>query len=157
MITVVKRDPQGKELIRYYGDHPQRLANGIVIEADWTQAARDLGYTRFETGDHFTEYYYTDRWFNIFDIYSQSGIRKGWYCNIAEPALIFEQQIEQKDLLLDVWISPQGEPLILDEEEFTSYQGLSAEQRAGAQQGLHELLQLLATQQEAFSSLANYH
>ena len=114
---------------------------------------RDLGYTRFEPGDRFIEYYYTDRWFNIFDIASADGVRKGWYCNIAEPAHIASDTIKQVDLLLDVWIDPTGRPLLLDEDEFAAATTLKDEQRIGAQQGLQALLHLLEVRAEPFASL----
>ncbi len=155
MITIVKQNTLGKTVTTYQGEIIARLASGLVIQAFWTQPTRDLGYTRFEPGDCFTEYYYTDRWFNIFTIASPSSLLKGWYCNIAAPAHIFDDHIEQVDLLLDVWINPQGEPLILDEDEFARDTTLSTVQRQSARNGLQALLSLLADRQEAFSSLAH--
>jgi len=154
VITIVKQNTLGKTVTTYQGQIIARLASGLVIQAFWTQPTRDLGYTRFEPGDCFTEYYYTDRWFNIFTIASPSGTLKGWYCNIAEPAHIFDDHIEQIDLFLDVWINPQGEPLILDEDEFARDTTLSTEQRQAARNGLQTLLSLLTDRQEAFSPLA---
>ncbi len=153
MITVIKQDAEGAEKIRYQGELLERLETGVVIRAKWTLPTKELGYTRFERGDTFTEYYYSDRWFNIFDIRDVRGKRKGWYCNVAEPAVIFDDHIEQIDLLLDVWVSPQGKPLLLDEDEFAAATMLSEEQRKGAREGLRELLQMLATHSEVFASL----
>ncbi len=153
MVTIVKQNPLGEAKIRYSGEITEQLANGVVIHAHWTLPARDLGYTVFEPGDHFTEYYYTDRWYNIFDIARSDGTRKGWYCNVAEPAHIHDDVIEQIDLLLDVWVNPQGEALILDEDEFAADTMLTQAQRSGAQGGLQALLQLLTTRREVFSSL----
>ena len=153
MITIIKQDPEGAEKIRYQGEVVERLPAGVVIQAAWTLPTKDLGYTRFEAGDSFTEYYYSDRWFNIFDILGIDGKRKGWYCNVAQPAVIFDDHIEQIDLFLDVWVDPQGQPLLLDENEFTDATTLTEEQRAGARAGLQAILQLLATRREVFSSL----
>lgn len=155
MITVIKQDPQGKAMIRYQGTIIERLPDGVVLEASWTNPARDLGYTRFELGDRFREYYYTDRWFNIFEIASVDGTRKGWYCNVAEPAMIFDDRIEQIDLILDLWVSPEGTALILDQDEFADATTLSEAQRSGAQKGLDALLQMLKARLEAFSSIAD--
>src|SRR3989442_15757416 len=140
MITVSKLNSLGETTIQYQGEIVERLSNGVVIQAYWKYPTKDLGYTRFEPGDRFIEYYYANRWFNIFDIASTAGERKGWYCNIAEPAVIFDNRIEQVDLLLDVWVTPKGETLILDEDEFASDTMLSEEQRKGARQGLRDLL-----------------
>ena len=155
MITIVKLNAQKQPIVRYEGELLERLTHRVVIQASWTLPTRDLGYTCFELGDQFTEYFYTDRCFNIFAILSTSGQRKGWYCNIAEPAMLFDDRIEQVDLLLDVWINPRGEALILDEDEFAADTTLSQEQRSSARQGLQQLLHMLTTQQEVFADLTN--
>ena len=150
MITVSKLNSLGETKIQYQGEIVERLSNGVVIQAYWKHPTKDLGYTRFEPGDRFIEYYYSNRWFNIFDISSIDGKRKGWYCNVAEPALIHDNHIEQVDLLLDVWVDPRGRHLLLDEDEFEADTTLNQKQRRGAQQGLRDLLQLIAARAEPF-------
>ena len=150
MVTVIKQDPHGSEKIRYQGTLIEHLPDGVVIQAAWTMPRRDLGYVVFEPGDRFVEYYYTTRWFNIFDIADAHGTRKGWYCNVAEPAHITEDQVEQIDLLLDVWVDPQGKSLILDEDEFAADTMMSDAQRHGAEMGLQTLLQMIETRQDMF-------
>jgi protein associated with RNAse G/E len=152
MIKVSKLNTLGETKIQYQGEVIEHLVHGVIIQAYWRQPAKDLGYTRFEPGDRFVEYYFTDRWYNIFDISTPSSERKGWYCNIAQPAIIYNEAIEQVDLLLDVWVDPEGTPLILDEDEFEADTTLNDEQRRGARQGLHDLLQLIAERTGPFSS-----
>src|SRR2546428_13305008 len=117
MITVSKLNSLGETKIQYQGEIIERLTDRIIILAYWKHPLKDLGYTRFEPGDRFIEYYYSNRWYNIFAIATTDGVRKGWYCNIGEPAVIFDDHIEQVDLLLDVWVEPAVNPLILDEDE----------------------------------------
>jgi len=151
IITVNKLNSLGEIKIKYQGEIIERLADGIIIQAYWEHPLKDLGYTCFEPGDRFIEYYYTHRWFNIFDISNASNERKGWYCNIAEPANISADQIKQKDLLLDVWVDLWGTPLLLDEDEFKVDITLDNRQRQGAQQGLDDLLQMIANEIAPFS------
>jgi len=151
IITVNKLNSLGEIKIQYQGEIIERLADRIIIQAYWELPLKDLGYTCFEPGDRFIEYYFGNRWFNIFDISNASNERKGWYCNIAEPAAIYDDQIIQKDLLLDVWVDPLGTPLLLDEDEFEVDTTLDDGQRQGAQQGLHDLLQMIAAQITPFS------
>src|SRR5579872_990951 len=155
MVTVVKLNPRGEEKIHYSGNIVEQDALHAVIEARWTRKRHDLGYVVFEPGDRFTEYYYTYRRYNIFDIATANGKRKGWYCNVAEPAMITSERIEQVDLLLDVWVDPDGTSLVLDEDEFAADTSLTDEQRKGAKDGLQALLQLIADRQEVFSDIAN--
>jgi uncharacterized protein len=149
-VTVVKLDPAGEEKIQYQGEVIEEAPDEVVLLAYWRQAARDLGYTVFEPGDRFTEYYFSNQWYNIFDIADAQGKRKGWYCNIAEPAVITDHRIEQVDLVLDVWVDPAGNIQILDEDEFAADTTLSEQQRQGARQGLQDLLQRIAVQEEPF-------
>lgn len=151
IITVNKLSTLGEIKIQYQGEILERSADSIIIEAFWKLPLKDLGYICFEPGDRFVEYYFTNRWFNIFDISSVNNERKGWYCNITEPAAIYGDQIKQKDLLLDVWVDPWGSPLVLDEDEFEADTTLDETQRQGAQKGLQELLQMIADQIAPFS------
>lgn len=155
MITVIKQDPYGREITSYQGKIIRHTPDETVLQAYWTRPAKDLGYTRFEPGDRFLEYYYAQRWFNIFDIASPNGTRKGWYCNVAEPARIYDDHIEQIDLILDVWVTPRGETLVLDEDEFAADTMLSQAQRKGAQNGLQALLAQVAARVDTFASLAH--
>ena len=150
MRTVFKLNPAGKEKIHYAGEVLTETPDSVVLLAFWTLPAKNLGYTTFEPGDRFTEYYFTKRWFNIFDIADAHGRRKGWYCNVAEPAVISEHRIEQVDLLLDVWVDVAGDIQILDEDEFVADTTLSDEQRQGARQGLQDLLLHIAEQEAPF-------
>ena len=151
IMTINKLNSLGEIKIQYQGEVLERLTDGVIIQAYWELPLKDLGYTCFEPGDRFIEYYFTNQWFNIFDISNASNERKGWYCNIAEPADIYNDQIKQKDLLLDVWVDPWGTPLLLDEDEFEVDTTLDDGQRQGAQQGLHDLLQMITDEIAPFS------
>ena len=151
IITVYKLNSLGEIKIQYQGEVLERSADRIIIQAFWKLPPKDLGYICFEPGDRFVEYYYTNRWFNIFDISDANNVRKGWYCNITEPAHINDDQIKQKDLLLDIWVDPWGSSILLDEDEFEADTTLEEIQRQGAQKGLQELLQMIAAQIAPFS------
>ena len=100
------------ELLRDDGDH-------VLIHARWEHPRRDLGYVVFDTGDHFYEHYYTERWFNVFEVRAESGRLKGWYCNVTRPARIAGDLITSEDLELDLFVSPdRQQTLRLDLDEF---------------------------------------
>lgn len=150
VITIVKLDHQGEEKIQYLAEIHAQVVNGVVLDAYWQRPRLELGYTLFEPGDHFREYFYTDRWFNIFAIATAQGKRKGWYCNVAMPARIDGERIEQVDLLLDVWVGPDRQIVLLDEDEFAAAVTLTEAQRLGARQGLQDLLALIQAWGEPF-------
>lgn len=129
----------------------------LVVRAEWTRARFDLGYVVFETGDTFIEYYYTDRWYTIYAIYGRGEYRnleqrpdverdhinrsalppwvtqanrKGWYCNVARPAVFDAVSITSEDLALDLFVAPDRQQLLtLDRDE---YLALDLEQREPA-------------------------
>jgi predicted RNA-binding protein associated with RNAse of E/G family len=155
-ITVQKLNSQGQVTLSYDAELAETLPTGVVLHARWTSKSRDLGYAIFETGDHFTEYFYTNRWHNIFEIRSgTTGALKGWYCNVARPASISADVVAAEDLILDVWVRPDGSWLVLDEDEFSADQTLDASTRAAALQALEHLLREISTRQPPFNQAAH--
>ncbi len=153
VIQVHKLDAQGATVLVYETELAERLPNGVRLNALWTRPTTDLGYVIFETGDHFTEWYYTDRWYNIFEIASPDGTLKGWYCNVAAPADIDDDHLFCRDLLLDLWVTPDGATSVLDEDEFAAEPALDDATRDQALAGLAELQRLVANRQGPFSRL----
>ncbi len=120
-ITVRKLDYTGREVWRYSGTTLERGASWIKLQAYFNRDDRDDGYVVWRRGDRFVEWFYADRWYNIFEVHDVADDRlKGWYCNITRPATIDDQTIGNEDLALDVWINPTGEVQILDEDEFAA-------------------------------------
>ena len=141
-IKVQKKNPAGEVTYEYEGMLLSRDEHSIVLEALFDRADMPFMDVMFKTGDRFVEYYYTDRWYNIFAIHDRdSGNIKGWYCNIGKPAIFEDGVVSYIDLALDLWVSTSGEQTVLDEDEFEAL-ALSEELRAGALRGLEELKQL---------------
>jgi hypothetical protein len=89
--------------------------------------------------DRFVESYYSDRWYNVFEIHArEDDALKGWYCNVAFPAVIEEHQVSYRDLALDLIVHPDGRQVVVDEDEFVALP-LNAEVRAKAREGLAAL------------------
>jgi protein associated with RNAse G/E len=118
-ITVQKKNPAGVVTYQYEGMLMARDENSITLEALFDRADRPFQDVIFKTGDRFVEYYFTDRWYNIFEIYDRdNGQIKGWYCNVGMPAVIEENIVSYVDLALDLWVSADGKQTVLDEDEF---------------------------------------
>jgi protein associated with RNAse G/E len=93
----------------------------MLIHARWEHSRRDLGYVVFEPGDNFYEHYYTERWYNVFEVRSAAGLLKGWYCNVTRPAQIEGDTITSEDLELDLFVAPDRVRMLrLDMEEFVA-------------------------------------
>ena len=79
---------------------------------------------------------------DIFAVYEgKSAGLKGWYCNVCRPAVLGESAIYCEDLALDLWVSPAGESIVLDEDEFAALK-ITAEERIKGLAALNELLHL---------------
>ncbi len=138
-IKVQKKNPDGEVLVEYEGDELGRDENSITLEALFTRDDMSFMDVVFKKGDRFVEYYYSDRWYNIFEIYDRDdGKLKGWYCNVGMPAVIEDDLVSYIDLALDLWVSVDGKQTVLDEDEFEALK-LGDKLRAGAFQGLAEL------------------
>lgn len=118
-VTVIKTDHTGREVWRYEGVILERDNSHIKLEAYFNRDDLDLGYAVFRKGDRFVEFFYTDRWYNIFEVHDvEDDHTKGWYCNFARPARISEGQVRADDLALDLFVYPDRRMLVLDSEEF---------------------------------------
>lgn len=117
--TVSKQNPAGEETWRYKGQLLTEDEHSIVLEAYFDRDDTVYHGMRLARGDRFIEFYYTDRWYNIYEIYAvEDGHLRGWYCNIATPAMITPDRVEYQDLALDLLVFPDGRQLVLDEDEF---------------------------------------
>jgi protein associated with RNAse G/E len=141
-IKVQKKNPSGEVTYEYEGMLLKRDDHSIVLEALFDRADMPFMDVVFKTGDRFIEYYYTDRWYNIFAIHDRDdGNVKGWYCNIGKPAEFEDGVVSYIDLALDLWVSTSGQQTVLDEDEFEAL-GLNEELKVAALRGLEELKQL---------------
>lgn len=154
IVRVQKLLHDGRPSYAWAGALRERTSDCLVIEARFTYGYRDLGYVVFENGDCFVEWYYFDRWYNVFQIWGADGRLKGWYCNVCSPVHEEDGVLTFRDFALDLFAYPDGRFLLLDEEEFAQIErelGETSEVRA-ARAGRDALLQLAA--ERALPSLA---
>ena len=92
--------------------------------------------------------FYTDKWFNVFEIYDRDdGKLKGWYCNITKPAVIEDGSVSFVDLALDLWVSVDGKQTVLDEDELEELH-LDDELKKKVYEGLRDLQVRFADRQK---------
>jgi predicted RNA-binding protein associated with RNAse of E/G family len=139
-ISVIKRNPAGEKILQYTGILLLQDTHGVVIEAYFQRPDLALMGMVIRAGDRFIETYFTDRWYNIFEIHDRDDDRlKGWYCNIGKPVVLESGNvISYVDLALDLWVAPDGTQTILDEDEFATLD-LDAFTRTKARTALDEL------------------
>jgi len=152
MITIHKLDHLGQEKIAYEGEVLERTPQLILLRAIFT--ARDkmeLGYVTLLHGDVFIEYFYSDRWYNVFAIFDSTDRSfKGWYCNLTRPARFEAKHIWAEDLALDYFVQPNGAGFVLDEDEFAALE-LAEFERQTVRAALADLQGLAARHEGPFA------
>lgn len=143
-ISVVKLNIQNQETWRYSGTLLRNDGHEIFLEANFNRADMPFHGILLRQGDRFEETYYTDRWYNIFEIHDRDTDEiKGWYCNVTYPARLKDRVLEYIDLALDLLVYPDGRQLVLDEDEFAELH-LAVEIEQQARAALAELQALFA-------------
>jgi predicted RNA-binding protein associated with RNAse of E/G family len=118
-ITVLKLNLAGEETWRYTGHVLERHPDHILLEAKFNRNDTPFHAILLRRGDRFIETFYTNRWYNVFEMHDRDDNRlKGWYCNIGRPAIIQAETVSYIDLALDLLVYPDGRQLVLDEDEF---------------------------------------
>jgi predicted RNA-binding protein associated with RNAse of E/G family len=150
-ITVYKQNALGAKVLSYSGE---LLAHGetwlhlrAVFQVERATITPDIVFVR---GDVFDEWFYTDRWYNVFRVTDGvTGALKGWYCNVTRPAIWDEDSVRSDDLALDVAISAAGQINVLDEDEFAAL-ALSSDEQANARAAVDEIRRAFVTKSPPF-------
>jgi predicted RNA-binding protein associated with RNAse of E/G family len=145
-----------RETWKYTGTLLHQDTRVLVLEARFRPPDLSFMGIVIRTGDRFIETYFTERWYNIFEIHDRDDNQlKGWYCNIGKPFVMeSENEISYVDLALDLWVDPDGTQTILDEDEFAALD-VDAQTKSKARAALRELQNLFSKNEEPGSSMRN--
>jgi len=94
------------------------------------------------------EYYWLDRWYNIFRFHRPDGEFRNYYCNINLPPTYENGVLDYVDLDLDIVVWPDWTYKILDREEYESNAGrfgYSNDMKERVDNTLQELIILIGT------------
>lgn len=138
-IIIQKKNLAEEVTWQYDGVILRREPDRVVLEALFNRPDMPFMDIVLKENDRFVETFFSDRWYNIFEIYDRDdGQVKGWYCNIGKPAVIADDVVSYVDLALDLWVSAAGKQTVLDEDEFEAL-ALDPALKAEALRGLAEL------------------
>ena len=144
-MKVLKKNLAEEVTWQYEGVVLNRAENAITLEALFNRDDMPFMDIALKRNDRFVETFYSDRWYNIFEIHDRDdGHLKGWYCNIGKPAVIEDDFVSYVDLALDLWVSADGRQTVLDEDELEEL-NLDADLKQKVYNGLRELQLLLKT------------
>lgn len=144
-MKVLKKNLAGEVTWQYEGVVLHREENAVTLEALFNRDDMPFMDIVLKRNDRFVETFYSDRWYNIFEIYDRDNNNfKGWYCNMGKPAIFDANSISYVDLALDLWVSKDGKQTVLDEDEMDAL-NLDDDLKQNAYAGLRELQEWLKT------------
>lgn len=133
----------------------ERRGSLIVLDAEFAEEVRHPLLGRIAPGTRSTEYYWTDRWYNVFRFAETTGALRNYYCNINAPAVFDDHVLSFVDLDIDVLVAPDFSYSVLDREEFAVNAlrfKYPAEVCRQAQLALDELIALVETRHFPFNT-----
>jgi protein associated with RNAse G/E len=126
----------------------------IVLDAKFSdEVVHDLLGT-IPSGTHSLEYYWLDRWYNVFRFARPNGELRNYYCNVNLPPTFDGEVLSYVDLDLDILVEPDFSYQILDAEDFEANAKLylyPADVVANARQAIEELVGMIQTREFPFS------
>ncbi len=144
-MKVLKKNLADEVTWQYEGVVLSHKENEIMLEALFNRDDMPFMDITLKRNDRFVETFYSDRWYNIFEIYDRDDGRfKGWYCNIGKPAVITDDFVSYVDLALDLWVSANGTQTVLDEDELEEL-NLDDELKRKVYDSLRELQEVIKT------------
>ena len=120
----------------------------IVLDAKFPEEiVHDLLGT-IASGTASLEYYWLDRWYNIFRFAQPDGKLRSFYCNVNVPASFDGQTLCYVDLDLDILVDPDFSYRVVDVEDFASNAeryGYSEEVQTKARHAVDELVNMIGS------------
>lgn len=153
IVTVNARKYDGRLHRSWHGGLVSANGSLVTLLAKFsaTHLHSDLG--TIHAGTLSTEYFWLDRWYNVFRFREPDGSPKAIYANIATPAVFDGSTLDYIDLDIDVIQWPDGRVDVLDREEFEQNSaafGYPSDVMESTMAALEEVLQLMAQGQFPF-------
>jgi hypothetical protein len=118
----------------------------LVLDAEFDREIQHDLLGTIKSGTSSTEYYWLDRWYNIFRFAEPTGEFRSYYCNINMPPTFDGQVLSYIDLDVDILVEANLAYRVVDREDFelnAAHFGYSSDVRLNAEKALNELIALI--------------
>jgi protein associated with RNAse G/E len=125
----------------------------LVLDAVFNEDIEHDILGKVASGTLSTEYYWLDRWYNVFRFSDHDGKFQNFYCNVTMPPSFEGGVLSYVDLDIDVLVKPDFSHRVLDLDDFeqnASRYRYSAEVQEKAHVALAELINLIETRSFPF-------
>ncbi len=144
----------GTEHRRWEASLLHRADSLLVLDAKFETEVRHPLLGTIARGTASIEYYWLDRWYNVFRFLEPDGRLRNYYCNVNVPPVYDGSELSFVDLDMDILVAPDLSYKVLDEDEFAvnaRRYNYPAEVRAGAHRALAELKLMIESRQFPFN------
>ena len=152
--TVSARKFDGTEHRRWQAQLVRRENSLLVFDARFDEEVRHPLLGVIPRGTISLEYYWLDRWYNVFRFLLPDGGLRNFYCNVNLPPEFDGGTMSYVDLELDVLVWPDFSYKVLDEDEFAAHAikyNYPDYIKNRAPQALDELINLIETRRFPFA------
>lgn len=157
-VTVCVRKYDGNEHRRWEAKIVEQQESLIVLEGVFEGEVEHYLMGRITNGTTSVEYYWQDRFYNVFRLTEPSGKFRSFYCNISTPAELANGVLTYVDLDIDVLVEPDFSYRVIDLDDFdanVAEHGYSEAIQKRAHEALAELISLIETRQFPFDRLGD--
>ena len=144
----------GSEHRRWSASIQRQEGSLLVLDACFDEDIKHDLIGTIARGTISTEYYWLDRWFNIFRFATPAGSLQSYYCNINVPPVFEGRTLNYIDLDIDILVQPDLSYRVLDREDFESNAarfGYSDDVRRHAEEALNEVIALIESRTFPFN------
>lgn len=155
-VTVRTFKYNGRRHRSWSGSIDQRLGSLLILKAIFEEEIRHPLLGIIESGTQSIEYYWFDRWYNVFCFLHPNGEPQNFYCNVTVPPVLVRGVLSYIDLDMDILVAPDLSFTILDEAEFeqnAERYGYPGDIRAKSHEALAELVSMIETRHFPFHDL----
>jgi uncharacterized protein len=132
----------------------EKVDSLIVLDARFEEHIEHDLLGTIKIGTLSTEYYWLDRWYNVFSFRDPEGERQRFYCNVSMPPEFDGKTLSYVDLDIDVLVERDLSYTVLDLEDFEDNARkleYPEEVRNQAHHGLAQLIDLIETKSFPFT------
>ena len=152
IVRVMKYD--GTEYRRWRARLTRRQEALIVLEAEFEIRVNHHSLGEIARGTRTIEYYWLDRWYNVFRFLNDDCTTRLYYCNINLPPALEAGVLSYIDLDIDILVQPNLSVQVLDSDEFEANArryDYSEEVKKNARAAVAELTAMIETREFPFT------
>lgn len=152
LVRALKYD--GSEHRHWPAGLAKHLGSLIVLDAEFESEVIHDSLGTIPAGTHSLEYYWLDKWYNVFRFAEPDGSLRNYYCNINVPPTFDGHTLTYVDLDLDILVAQDLSYQVLDVDDFernAEIYDYPRELRIKAREAVDELIVMIRTRAFPFS------